>query len=301
MNKNIESSPTEIVRDEQFQNLETRKHLYEKIEKLLDLPVVAFYTSFIYPVMIEDNDAIELESFLKNLKFNTSFTMLLNSPGGSGLAAERIINICRTYSGTGRYSVIVPGKAKSAATMICFGSEKIYMGTTAELGTIDPQLSIIEDGKPKWFSLHNLVKSYEKLFNEAVNTKGNLQPYLLQLSNYDAREIEEFRSAIELSNDIAIKYLKTGMLLNKSEEEIKSYIEVFLNPESVKDHGRPINANEVKNFSLLNVEVFDKNNEIWDLIYELHVRINNFVSTNNRAKCIECKSKSLFSSFDRKS
>ena len=38
--------------------------------------------------------------------------LLISSPGGNGLAAERIINICRTYSKTGEYTVIVPGKSE---------------------------------------------------------------------------------------------------------------------------------------------------------------------------------------------
>lgn len=71
--------------------------------------------------------------------------IMINSPGGDGLAAERIINVCRSYSGTGEYQVIVPGKAKSAATMVCFGASAIYMSPTSELGPVDPQIVIVDN------------------------------------------------------------------------------------------------------------------------------------------------------------
>lgn len=64
--------------------------------------------------MIDDADADMLEGILQKLDLTNGLALLISSPGGSGLAAERIINICRNYSVTGEYSAIVPGKAKSA-------------------------------------------------------------------------------------------------------------------------------------------------------------------------------------------
>ncbi|GAH99728.1 unnamed protein product, partial [marine sediment metagenome] len=103
-----------------------------------------------------------------------------------------------------------------------------------ELGSIDPQMVYAEEKQVKRFSVYNIIKSYEELFSSAVKEKGNLQPYLQQLSNYDAREIAEFRSALSLSEDIAVKALKTGMLSGLSEKEIKKKIKDFLTPEKVK-------------------------------------------------------------------
>ncbi|MCD6542145.1 MAG: hypothetical protein J7K38_02345, partial [Thermoplasmata archaeon] len=238
--------------------------------------------------MIEDSDADMLEGIFQKTDLSRGFALLLSSPGGDGLAAERIINLCRSYSGTGRYEVIVPGKAKSAATMICLGASKIIMSKTSELGSIDPQVTYVEDDRIKRFSVYNIVKSYEDLFLKAVKEKGNLQPYLQQLANYDAREIAEFRTALSLSEDIAIKALKTGMLSNFSEKEIKRKIKIFLTPEKVKTHGRPIYAQDALKCGL-NIEIRDLKEKFWSTVYELYVRLNNFVSTNNIAKCIESK------------
>ena len=100
-----------------------------------------------------------------------------------GLAAERIINICRGYSGTGEYQAIVPNKAKSAATMVCLGASEILMGPSSELGPVDLQASDPQSGQ--WFSAYNIVQRYEDLFARAVQETGNLEPYVMQLGRYD--------------------------------------------------------------------------------------------------------------------
>ncbi|MCD6474371.1 MAG: hypothetical protein J7K47_05660 [Thermoplasmata archaeon] len=276
------------VAEEQYQGHSTRRHLYVELEKMMGKPIISFFTSFRYPVMIEDSDADMIEGIFQKSDLSNGFALVLNSPGGDGLAAERIINICRSYSGTNKYDVIIPSKAKSAATMISLGASKIIMSETSELGSVDPQVTYVEDNRIKRFSVYNLVKSYEDLFARAVKEKGNLQPYLQQLSNYDEREIAEFKTALALSEDIAIKALKTGMLSDLSEKEIKKKIKIFLTPEKVKTHGRPIYARDALKCGL-NIEIKDLKSKFWQLIYELYVRLNNFVSTNNIAKCIESK------------
>ena len=237
------------VQAEQAQGHPTRAHLFAPLEEHLGMPVVTFFTSFLYPVMIEDDDADMLESVLQELDLTNGLALCISSPGGDGLAAERIINVCRSYSKTGEYVTIVPGKAKSAATMVCFGGSKIQMGPTSELGPIDPQLAI----GGRRFSVFNIVESYEDLFRRAVKEKGNLEPYLQQLENYDEREIKELRSALALSDDIAVRALASGMMKGTDEAEIKQKIATFLSPQRTKVHGRAIYRDEARQCGL-NIE-----------------------------------------------
>ena len=276
---------------EENQGHETRKIIFEELEKILKRPVVTFFTSFRYPVMIEDTDADMLEGILQKIDLSNGLTLLINSPGGDGLAAERIINVCRSYSITEEYWTIVPGKAKSAATMICFGASKIIMGSTSELGPIDPQLTIA-DSRVKRFSAYNVIKSYENLFTRAVKEKGNLEPYLQQLSNYDEREIEEFRAALSLSEDIAVRTLASGMMKGVSEKNIKNKIKIFLSPERTKIHGRPIYREEASTCGLI-IDSINVREKLWESIYELYIRTNNFVSSK-ASKCIESKNHAFY-------
>jgi hypothetical protein len=272
------------VLEEKAQGQETRKKVFLKLEKELKRPVLSFFTSFTYPVMIEDSDADMLEGILQKMDLDNGLVLIVNSPGGSGLAAERIIRACRSYSKTGEYWAIVPGKAKSAATMICFGASKIIMGPTSELGPIDPQIRL-ETGEG--CSVCNIIRSYQELFSGAEKTSGHLEPYLQQLNKYDQRIIEEYKMAQSLSEDIAVKSLKTGMMVELPEDEIRDKIKGFLTPEETKVHGRPIYRDDAKAYGL-NIETAEATSSVWKLVYELYIRSDNFVSSK-ASKCMETK------------
>lgn len=276
------------VKEEQGQGLATRKDLYCSIEEELGRPVISYCTSLSKDVLIDDNDATMLEDVLRTMSLDNGIALLINSLGGYVLVAERIIQILREYSGTGEYISVVAGKAKSAATLICLGSSEILMGSTSELGPVDPQIQTTQGDSRKTYSVFNLIKSYEKLFDKAVKEKGNLAPYLQQLENYDAREIEELKRALELSEDISIRALKSGMLSNIDEKSIKKRIEIFLTPEISKSHGRAIYAKEAKECGL-NIETKPLRDKTWSKIYELYYRINNLLNSTPTSKLIESK------------
>lgn len=280
------------VKDEENQGHDSRRELYSKLQEKLGRAVVSFFTSFRFPVMIQDEDANMLEGVLQKTDLSHGLALFIDSPGGDGLSAERIIRICRSYSGTGEFWAIVPGKAKSAATMVCFGASKIIMGAVSELGPIDPQYTIEEEKKINRFSVYNIVKSYDDLFKRAVELKdGRLEPFLQQLANYDEREIQEFRSALSLAEDIAIRTLESDMMKGSSKDGIREKIKIFLTPEQTKTHGRPIYKDEASKCGL-NIETINIKDELWELIYELYVRINNYVKTKV-SKCIESENHSF--------
>lgn len=269
------------IQTESNQRHDTRRGLLVSIGTKLDRPVVAFFTSFRFPVALDDQDVQMLEDLLRTLDLSKGLAVMVSSPGGSGLAAERIIRVLRSYSGTGEYWAIVPGKAKSAATMVCLGASRILMGPAAELGPIDPQQIV----RGKFVSVHHIIDSYHKLFRGANRSKGNLEPYLQQLSNYNSSEIVHLEAERDLATDVAVRCLQSGMLEGESAAAIKKKMQVFLQPRATKSHGRPIYFDEAKTCGL-NVEVCDKQSELWNDIYEFFVRANEYVS-RHAAKAIE--------------
>lgn len=266
-----------------------RQSIIRKIQKDLGgKMVITFFTSFTQQdAMIEDGDAIMLEEVLQNSDTTDGLVLILNSPGGIGLAAERIINVFKSYSDD-KFEVIVPNMAKSAATMICLGSNKIHMSKTSELGPIDSQISYKvegEGGQPKRLSVHSIIDSYDKLFNKAVKTTGRIEPYLLQLNPYDEREIEHLRREKELSESIAVKCLKAGMMKGFSVDQIRTKIRPFLYPKETKSHGRPIFLDQAISCGL-SIKEIDKKSELWHNIWELFLR-SNYVLRKDYAKLIE--------------
>src|SRR5260370_31442730 len=102
---------------------------------------------------MDENDCEMLVSGLKKTpNLAKGLVLMISSPGGDTLAAERVVNICRAYSGTGDYWALVPGRAKSAATIICMGASKIIMAAPSELGPVYPQIIKKRKGETKGFS-----------------------------------------------------------------------------------------------------------------------------------------------------
>jgi hypothetical protein len=282
------------VLDERFQTPASRRDLFKKVSAATNgRTVVTFFTSFHYPVEIDDYDCDMLQSVLQQTDLSKGLVLMISSPGGDTLAAERIVNICRAYSGTNDYWALVPGKAKSAATTICMGASKIIMAPPSELGPVDPQIIREEDGQTKWFSAFSLVTGYKTLFNDAVNTKGNVEPYVQQLARYDIRDINTWEGFIRASKDIAIKVLASGMMSGTSPQEIERKIQVFLDPSAgTQLHGRAIYSAEAKSCGLT-VEDLDVKSSHWNAIYELHYRTEMYVNTRV-AKVVESQSEAFY-------
>jgi ATP-dependent protease ClpP protease subunit len=280
------------VLQEAGQHHVTRKALYEDLQKLLssspekeDKVVVSFFTSFVYPwVHLNDPDAVMLEEVLQNVDLDgKELVLILNCHGGDALAAERMINICRSYNTSG-YTVIIPKQAKSAATMVCLGARKLLMSATSELGPIDPQIS----DETSQYAAHEIIESYEELVQKANKTKGRIEPYLQQLNRFDARNIRWIRSAQQLSESIAVKALQTGAMKGKTASQVRKMIKPFLSPEYTKVHGRPIYHDVAKQCGL-DVDVHELKSDIWRKVWDIYVRLNHVVSNpnNGASKVIE--------------
>lgn len=285
----MEGPVSSKIYGERKQGHATRSRFYSEISKVVNRPIISLFTSFTHPVMLTDDDATVLEDTLGSMDLSEGLAILINSPGGDILSAERIIRACKEYSRTDDYWAIIPGKAKSAATAVCLGASKLFMAGTSELGPVGPQLTAKIEGERRRLSLRRMVRTYEELFEEAKSLnleEENMEPYVQQLDNFDAREISQFKSGIEGSESITVKALSECMMRGKSKEKIRENIKVFLEPEETKVHGRPIYYEEAKKCNL-NVEKISINSKEWTPIHELYLRLDDLVSSTEAAKCIE--------------
>lgn len=287
------NSPWARVSQEVTQGWELRKEFIQKIEKQLKAKVIVYFTSFNKEnAMILDNDAEMIENMLSAEHSGGKVALILNSAGGSGLAAERIVNVCRAYS-DGDFEVIVPHMAKSAATLICFGATCIHMSPTAELGPVDPQVKYTTDaGKEEWLSADEIVGSYQELMKTAISGKAKrIEALLQQLTRYDARHIEKLKSEQALSENISIKLLKSGMMSRLTKAAIKTKIKDFLIHKQTAAHGRMITMNEAKKCGLA-IQEIELRSDLWDWVWELYIRADWPVSTGS-LKILESNSTGL--------
>lgn len=264
-----------------------RKPILQELQKLTGgRTVVSFFISFSKAVPLSSQDADILEEVLVNSDNKKGVTLLLDAPGGDGLTAERIIKICRAYSGE-NFEVIVPARAKSAATMVCLGANKILMSESSELGPIDPQVVWDLGNGPSWVAAHHIIKTYDGLFQQALQmNNGNIDPILQQLSKFNAVMVENLRSASKLAEDIAVSSLMCAMMKDQTSDEIKGKISPFTNPDLTMSHGRGIYADKAKDCGL-NVEVIDTEGELWAAVRSLYIRSSHVVNATQVAKVIE--------------
>lgn len=85
------------------------------------------------------SDADRIYSGARSFQEEKPLLLVLNSGGGDIGSAYLIGKLCREYS-NGKLVVVVPRRAKSAATLICCAADEIHMGSLSELGPIDPQI-----------------------------------------------------------------------------------------------------------------------------------------------------------------
>ena len=98
---------------------------FEKIKSLRDDRIVmSLIISFQNFSPLSQADADILEEIQANEENGNGISLVLDAPGGDGFTAERIIRECKSYSGKA-FEVIVPARAKSVATMIGLGADKI--------------------------------------------------------------------------------------------------------------------------------------------------------------------------------
>jgi len=262
----------ELTQKEVAQHHSLRIPLIEKIKELRDgRLVISFFISFQSRSPLGPEDANMIEEVLVNSDTSKGVTLLLDAPGGDGLAAERIIQLCKKYSKKD-FETIVPARAKSAATMVCLGSDRILMGATSELGPIDPQIPIKFGDTWQWVAAQHVIRTYDQLMSDAVAlTQGNIEPYLQQLAQFNATQIQMLRSATKLSESIAISSLKRGMLKSLNEDEIKTKIKCFTDPDVTLSHGRALSIEHLGDCGL-NIEEINLQSELWRNARDLYTR-----------------------------
>ncbi|OGF21851.1 hypothetical protein A2Y83_01735 [Candidatus Falkowbacteria bacterium RBG_13_39_14] len=116
-----------------------KKIILEKIEKLRNSRVVTYLTSDRQGPMNAKiaGDIIPIISKqLRKIGKTENINLLLYSSGGDTMVPWRLVSMIREYCD--KFSVLIPYKAHSAATMISLGADEIVMSDLSELSPIDP-------------------------------------------------------------------------------------------------------------------------------------------------------------------
>lgn len=106
-----------------------RQELIRRIEAKLESRLLVYVAKINYP--IDYNDIHIVGSMLESVGETENIDLLIQSGGGAGTVAEKVVGMIRHYCKK-RFRVFVPNLAKSAATMVALGADTIIMGVTSE-------------------------------------------------------------------------------------------------------------------------------------------------------------------------
>jgi hypothetical protein len=94
-----------------------------------------------------------------DLPEGTPIALVVDSGGGDGKCAYQIARYIRKRCGS--FTAVVPEFAKSAATLLLLGADKIILGKNAELGPLDAQ--VYDDDREQSLSALDEIQSLDRL------------------------------------------------------------------------------------------------------------------------------------------
>ena len=241
---------------------------------------------------INSADIAPIGSMLASIGTVDNLDLMLHSPGGSGLIAEKIVEMCREHTKK-EFRVIVPNMAKSAATLISLGADEIVMGYCSELGPIDPQKSIIVNGIEQQISVISLINARQNLLTDIANARQKKTDYTgylqqLTLSSADPSFIEECVREIHFATQLTAKWIERYMLKDSPlsrKELIEKITDISLNMSSLNDkdrfvHGKMIGPKEAQDIGLI-INRLEKDSPVWNILWEVYLRSEVFLTKNS--------------------
>lgn len=233
-----------------------KKSFIQQIEKLRKSRVVTYVTGD-RPGPVNARVAMDIipiiSKQLQTIGKTQNIDLFLYSAGGDTMVPWRLVSMIREYCS--KFSILVPYKAHSAATMIALGADEIVMSDLSELSPIDPsttnvfnpqdpqnpqnKIPISVEDVMAYFDLAKNkfgIKNDEELaliFNKFIEANPQIHP--LALGN-----INRMHNLIRILAKRLLKSHKTPM----KEEEIEKLVDYFT--EKLYSHQYIIGRKEAK-------------------------------------------------------
>lgn len=254
--------------------MNTKKELISQIQKIRNSKLIVYFTGDRHPIgaRIAEDAVRYLYEHLISVGKSEKIDLFIYSRGGDVSVPWRIISMLREFCS--EFSVLIPYKAYSAATLLSLGADKIVMSKKAELGPIDPSLfkasSIGTGGPPQEISVED-VNSYISFVRERANI--NDQAALAQAVSILANSLTPLTLGSVNRQHSHIRLVARKILTSRKEKveeaKISSIVETLI--EKIYFHGHAIGRKEAKEIGLP-VEIPDEPLEdaLWKLylIYE---------------------------------
>lgn len=197
--------------------------------------------------------------------------VIIDSFGGDADAAYHMAKLIDGHF-NGNIKYVVPRFAKSAATLMVCGGNKIVMGETSELGPLDPQIRQ-DDGS---YISAKAVQATLELIKKHLNKedKHGLELATILASRINPLVLGQYESSIDIAKEYQRELLMMRMLKSKKKADVDKIVERFAT--GYTHHSRVITCVEAKDIlGEENIEILASNSQEWNLLWEFYLNNRN--------------------------
>ncbi len=211
---------------------------------------------------IIDESITLFEDIIYDADPNEDLHLMLDSPGGDGEAAIRLVRSiqarCREFT------VIVPNQAKSAATLLALGSHHIMMAPASDLGPVDAQFILGN----RYISAKDIIAAVDNATERVEATPDTYPYYVSMLGDITAIMAQQARSALGRSQDLLLEALRSNP--DRTEKDITVLSNALKEPliDRPQSHAALFSAGSALE-SGLPITKPDLGGEQWQLLWRL--------------------------------
>ena len=274
---------------------------YNDLRKTYLFVYAAAINKRIPDIALQQEDHYIISDLLRNSSVQ-KLDFYIETPGGSGEAAEEIVRCLRSKSDD--ITFIVSGEAKSAGTLMVLSGDEIIMTRTGSLGPIDAQMKI---GRSQ-ISAMDYKEWIEDKQKEASITK-NLNPVdATIIAQISPGELQGVYQSLKFAEDLVKEWLpkykfknwdvtetgKEKVTEEKKVERAKQIVEILTNRNQWHSHGRSIKIEDLE--GLLKIIKADDDEELKDIIYRIQIVCKLIFDTSTNYKIFATADYKIFKS-----
>jgi hypothetical protein len=263
--------------------VEYRRNLIRNLEARTKTTVVLYEANVRHPAASMNlQDAVFLENVLRQSGSIDDLDLIVNSPGGQGEAADKILHVCRHFCRNGRLRLIVPYFAKSAATMLAFGVDEVVMGPYSELGPTDAQIKVEESGVEHYISAQVYVDTLRVLEDQIRKEEAAggcaSQALLVKLASLNKPFVEHCQRLQLYAMDFAVRWMTKTVLRPEQERDPEKARKLALATAGVflrsgaYSHGQMLTAKDLARHPDIHIKIkeLDGSDASWQTVWQLH-------------------------------
>lgn len=191
--------------------------------------------------------------------------LILCSNGGIADDAFKMCRLCRQHT-EDKFGVLVPYRAKSAATLLALGADELIMGPASEIGPVDPMIFVtLQDGSKHLVPAHSIKDGLDFFEGRIKSEPKTALIYSQLIENLDPTVVGAYQRAIESSKQYAETLLTGGLLKGQPKEKIQKAAKDL--SERYKSHGFVIDRDIARSDYGLNV--IDATDQTWENMWQI--------------------------------